>query len=76
MSWCRSLGSSGDSQVRILGRSSAIARLILVVLKELSLLLNDSDIFCSLLFRVSLMIDDGVSRLRELPRAEEVRGFL
>ena len=53
------MGSSGDSQARILDRSSAKLKLIFVVLKELSLLLNV--IFCSLLFRVSLAMDDGVS---------------
>ena len=76
MSWWRNLGSSGDSQVRILDRSSAIVKLMFVVLKELSLLLNDIDIFCSLLFRVSLVVDDRASRLWEFLRAEEMRGSL
>ena len=38
MSWCRRLGSSGDSQVKTLDRSSAIVQLFQVLLLELILL--------------------------------------
>ena len=68
ISWCRNRGSSGDSQVKIWDRSSAIVQLfprLTTVFKELTLLLKSWDIFYSSLLGVlyRYMMDDGVSRL-------------
>jgi len=68
MSWCRSLGSSGDSQARILDRSSAAVKLFdtltVTGLKEFMLLLECwyCDISCSRsLARILRVMDDGVA---------------
>ena len=76
MSLCRSLGSSGDNQARILDRSSAAVTL-LTVLKQAILLLNDRDIFRSLVLGVLQMMDDEGSRqpVLEFFGAGEKRGL-
>ena len=62
MSLCRDLGSIGDSQARILDRSSATVKLfdtlivVLLVFKELILRLREWDIFS---FAGQDIVDDG-----------------
>jgi len=61
----------------MLDRSSAIAKLLIVVFKELILLLKDCDIFCFLPLRTLWMMGDGVDRLTHRNSwVEEKWGFL
>ena len=68
MSWCCSLGSSGDSQVKIWDRSSTVVQLfhtLMAVFKELTLLLKGRDILGFSPPRIGWTMGGGVSRLLE-----------